>query len=141
MARRTPPRMPCRCGSGLLYARCCGPLHEGAPAPGAAALMRSRYCAYALERVDYLIQTTHPEGPHWQPDRARWRASLRDWCRATRFLGLELLAVDEALPQEEASVTFRATLSQGAQDISFTERSRFRRHEGRWKYLMAMETQ
>jgi SEC-C motif-containing protein len=103
--------------------------------------MRSRYCAYALERVDYLIQTTHPEGPHWQPDRARWRASLRDWCRATRFLGLELLAVDEALPQEEASVTFRATLSQGAQDISFTERSRFRRHEGRWKYLMAMETQ
>jgi SEC-C motif-containing protein len=51
----------CPCGSGYLYPDCCGPLHDGeAPAPTAMALMRSRYCAFALGRAGYLLDTWHP---------------------------------------------------------------------------------
>ena len=43
---------PCPCESGLTYIACCGLWHaglsEGHFAPGAEALMRSRYSAYVL---------------------------------------------------------------------------------------------
>ena len=32
----------CPCGSGISYRDCCGPLHQGKPAPTPEALMRSR---------------------------------------------------------------------------------------------------
>ena len=56
--------MHCPCGRGA-YAHCCGPLHAGAPAADAEALMRSRYSAYALGLADYLLATWHPSTrPH-----------------------------------------------------------------------------
>jgi len=45
------PRLPvaaCPCGSGTAYAACCEPMHQGAPALTAEALMRSRYSAFVL---------------------------------------------------------------------------------------------
>jgi len=51
----------CACKSGLPYADCCAPYHEGALAPTAEALMRSRYSAYALGLEAYLLATWHPE--------------------------------------------------------------------------------
>ena len=47
MPSRSAPR-DCPCHSGLRYAACCGPLHEGArEADTPEALMRSRYAAFA----------------------------------------------------------------------------------------------
>ena len=56
----------CPCGSGLPYAGCCGPLHQGERvAETAEALMRSRYSAFAVGDVAYLVRTWHPAGrPH-----------------------------------------------------------------------------
>jgi SEC-C motif-containing protein len=51
---------PCPCGNNAGYARCCGPLHDGAVAQTAEMLMRSRYSAYVLKREDYLLATWHP---------------------------------------------------------------------------------
>ena len=43
------------------YDACCGPLHRGErPAATAVALMRSRFTAFALGDVDYLLATWHP---------------------------------------------------------------------------------
>jgi SEC-C motif domain protein len=50
----------CPCGAGPSYDRCCGPLHDGAPAPTAEALMRSRYSAFAVGRADHLFRSWHP---------------------------------------------------------------------------------
>ena len=50
----------CPCGSGNLLDACCGHYHAGHPAPCATALMRSRYSAYVLGLVDYLVATTLP---------------------------------------------------------------------------------
>jgi len=46
--------MDCPCGRGR-YADCCGPLHAGMPAADAEALMRSRYSAYALGFVLFMV--------------------------------------------------------------------------------------
>ena len=53
-------RGPCPCGSLQSYERCCQRWHEGEAAPGAEALMRSRYAAYVLKLDAYLLATWHP---------------------------------------------------------------------------------
>lgn len=132
---RLPANAPCRCGSGRSYGACCGPLHQGQAPQGVEALMRSRYSAYALGLVEYLIKSTHPEGPHWREDRGLWRRELHQWCKQADFTSLEVLQVEEEPLAQEAFVTFFAQLRDAERDLSFAERSRFVRHEGRWKYL------
>src|SRR3546814_13039588 len=73
----------CPCGSKYSYAQCCKPLHEGAPAVDAEALMRSRYSAYALSMVSYLLRS-------WDEST---RPALReaDFDPAKRWLGLRIV--------------------------------------------------
>lgn len=94
--------------------------------------MRSRFSAYALELFDYIISTTHPDGPHFEDDVVRWHLQLKDFSSQTLFEGLELLEAKEGPLQ--AQVAFRAHLSQQGRDASFSELSLFVRHEGRWLY-------
>src|SRR5699024_8297886 len=55
------PSTPFPCGSFRAYGECCGALLAGTPAADAEHLMRARYCAYVLQREDYLLDTWHPE--------------------------------------------------------------------------------
>lgn len=124
---------PCPCHSGQKYKRCCAPFHGGAPAPDPTTLMRSRYAAYALGLVEYVLATTDPRGPQAERDRAAWAASVADFSRRTRFEGLEVQ--DAHTSGDEGQVRFRARLTQGGRDASFTERSLFVRRDGRWLYV------
>ena len=94
--------------------------------------MRSRYCAYALGLVDYIVETTEPDSPAWDPSPS-WRDDIARFCTNTRFLRLEIL--DAPAPDGAVgAVVFRASLEQGGQPASFTERSRFVQRGGRWRY-------
>ena len=59
----------CPCGHSIdgkrwSYELCCGPLHRRqAHAPTAEALMRSRFSAFSLGHVDYLLATHRPPVP------------------------------------------------------------------------------
>ena len=135
MTRIPRPNGPCPCRSGAKYKKCCRPLHKGAEPPSAEALMRSRFCAYALGLVGYLMETTHPDGPNWNVDAVAWRADLAAWCAQTRFESLEIESTRDNPLTGESWVRFRAGLSGGGRDLSFVEESRFVRHEGRLKYI------
>ncbi|MCA8925644.1 MAG: SEC-C domain-containing protein [Planctomycetes bacterium] len=126
------PNAPCPCHSGAKFKKCCRPLHRGAPAESPVALMRSRYAAYALGDVSYLQLTTDPEGAHYRPDTAAWEIELRHYCARTAFEGLEVREHGE--DGDTGWVLFHARLRQGDDDLSFSERSSFRRHDGRWLY-------
>ncbi len=124
----TPPK-ECPCDSGLPYARCCGPLHTGAPAPDAKALMRSRYSAYVLGNADYL--------------RASWHASTRPAHlslagapgQRTVWLGLKVESHASTGP-DTAEVVFTARLRAGGGSAQrMHERSRFVRQDGHWFYV------
>jgi SEC-C motif domain protein len=123
------PNDLCPCGSGLKYKKCCRVLHNGSPAQSPEALMRSRYTAYALDKVTYIMQTTHPDSPHFRSNEESWRVELEAFSQNTHFAGLQILATDGD------TVTFRAILFNDGKDVSFTERSLFVQHEGRWLYL------
>ena len=49
----------CPCGKGL-YKDCCEPLHSGKTrAVHAEQLMRSRYSAFALQQIGYIVKLQH----------------------------------------------------------------------------------
>ncbi|HEY9777773.1 MAG TPA: YchJ family metal-binding protein [Planktothrix sp.] len=98
----------------------------------ALTLMRSRYCAYARNLSDYIIATTHCDNKAFQSDTGKWKRELTDFSRNTKFDGLKILEfVDDF---EIPTVTFTATLRQGDQDATFTEKSYFKKENGRWLY-------
>jgi SEC-C motif-containing protein len=132
-----PPRSAdaaCPCGSGRKFKRCCLRLHRGATAATPEALMRSRYAAYAVGDVDYIIATTDPNGPQFQADRSTWARSIAAFSAGTRFEKLEIRAVGPIV-DERGEVEFFARLSRDGDDVSFVERSVFVRRDGRWMYV------
>jgi len=94
--------------------------------------MRSRYAAYALNKPDYIIQTTHPAHPEFQNDHFKWTYEISLFCRTTQFKGLDILEFIDG--SSNASVTFHAHLYQDVQEISFVEKSVFKKLHERWLY-------
>ena len=119
---KKPPHL-CPCDSDLPYAQCCQPYHAGSAAPTPEALMRSRYSAYVLGLLDYLLAT-------WHPSTAPGDLELD----AVKWLGLEVKA---AAAQGDAGVVefvARYRDSSGrAQRLH--EISRFVRESGCWRYI------
>lgn len=124
--------MKCPCKSGLLYEECCGPYHAGRPAPTPLALMRSRYSGYALQKFDYIIDTSHPDLQRFHHPISQWRQGIVDFSRQTSFDDLKITEVD--VGDKEGFVTFKACLSQNGKDVSFMEKSRFEKKDGKWLY-------
>lgn len=122
------PSDACPCGSTLPYAGCCGRWHGGAQhlqAPDAQALMRSRYCAFVLERGDYLLAT-------WAPTT---RPAQIDFEPGLRWLGLQVRAWRQ-LDDAHAEVEFVARGKLGGRAHRLHETSRFARDAtGRWLYV------
>ncbi|MEY8877068.1 MAG: YchJ family protein [Leptothrix sp. (in: b-proteobacteria)] len=119
---------PCPCGGPGRYADCCGRYHAGAlhlQAPDAASLMRSRYSAFVLDRLDYLLATWHPST---RP------ADLTPNEPGLRWLGLEVRR-QKSLDADHAEVEFVARSKLGGRAQRLHETSRFVREAGRWFYV------
>ena len=125
----------CPCGRGI-YRSCCEPLHRGEKrAETAEQLMRSRYSAFVLAEVEYLL-ATHPE-----PDRDETvrRNELMRSCRQTRWQGLKIRDVQGGgCDDMEGTVMFEARYRGGV----LKETSLFQRRngspEGDWLYVRAV---
>jgi len=82
------------------------------------------------------MKTTHPASPHRLRDADRWRKEIARFCGQTTFEDLTIHEDSES--EMEAHVRFTATLTQGDQDATFTEDSRFLMLDGQWRYLSAI---
>ncbi|MCZ4288152.1 YchJ family protein [Hoeflea alexandrii] len=121
---------PCPCGSALDLYACCGRFHAGEPAPTAEALMRSRYAAYALGRLDYIAATCAGQAAAAFDLKEAERSQL-----GTRWLGLEISGTRKGRAvDDEGTVSFIARYSHNGAGGELRETSRFRRIEGRWLY-------
>ena len=123
----------CPCSSGKTYQKCCAIYHEGKEPETVVALMRSRYSAYALNNVDYIVRTTHPRHPAVSENLNLWKEEILKFSLNTDFEGLEILDSKE-LP-DRATVVFIARLNQEGEDATFTERSFFAKVDGKWLYV------
>ena len=123
---------PCPCTSKKPYDRCCGPFHAGTAAPETAELlMRSRFSAYALGKVDYLI-STRPEAKRGEED----REELARYCKSVTCVGLKIVGKEKGgREDEEGIVTFHASLQVNGRRSLHIETSSFIREHGKWVYL------
>jgi SEC-C motif-containing protein len=117
----------CPCNSGLKYKKCCKAYHDGKVAKNALLLMRSRYSAYACGEYRYIIKTTH------ESTRDSNFQSVKEFSKQTSFQNLEIIEFIDG--EEEAYVTFKASLLSNGKDSSFTEKSRFLNEKNIWYYV------
>lgn len=117
----------CPCGTGRAYTDCCGPLHAGAcPAPTAVALMRSRFSAFAVGDVDYLLTS-------WHPDTRPADLTLDETITWRR---LQIVDTDAGGGADDTGVVeFRAQYVHGGVRHILHERSRFERVKDQWRYV------
>lgn len=117
----------CPCLSGSRYSECCGPFHAGtAAAPTAERLMRSRYSAYAVGDVDYLLRSWHPQ--------TRPGELVLD--PAVRWYRLDILATARGgMLDTDGTVEFRAHYKSEDGAGSQHETSHFVRYSGAWVYV------
>lgn len=124
----------CPCGSQKKYKKCCKPFHDNTTLPKTALeLMKSRYCAFAVGKSEYIISTTHKDNVDFKSDIKSWNEDILDFCKNTKFEKLEILEfIDE---QTQSFVTFKVTLFQDGNDVSFCEKSRFLKIDEKWLYV------
>lgn len=89
--------------------------------------MRSRYTAYALADVDYLLSSWHAST---RPPPAQLRGHA-----TPNWVGLQLLGNWPGEDVDEAFVEFEARYREAGHLVTLHEVSRFRREAGRWYYL------
>ena len=120
----------CPCLSGASYGSCCGPLHRGeALPPSAERLMRSRFSAYVMGNVRYLLATWHPTTKpstlELDPDQ-KWY--LLDVVHTSRGGMLDT----------QGTVEFTAKYRYAGRAGEQHENSRFVKEKRRWFYLDAL---
>ena len=119
-------KFECPCGSGKDLADCCGTWHAGLAlglhAPTPESLMRSRYSAYVLGLIDYLMAT-------WHASTAPGDLELQP----VKWLGLEVLHAASSGDVGVVEFVARCKISGRAERMH--ELSRFVREQGRWYYI------
>jgi SEC-C motif domain protein len=119
----------CPCGSALELAACCGPVLDGTrPAPTPESLMRSRYTAFVRRDAEYLTRS-HAAPPPKDP--AAFARSLHD----ITWLDLTVHSAEAGATDDEGFVSFTARTVERDAVVAMSERSRFVREGGVWRYV------
>jgi SEC-C motif-containing protein len=117
----------CPCGSSLAFDDCCGPILAGTPAATPEALIRSRYSAFVLGKLDHVERTHAPE-IRGDFNRAEAERTITE----VEWLGLEVRNARE--DGDNGSVEFAIRFRRNEQDLSQYEVADFRRIDGQWFY-------
>jgi len=123
----------CYCGEAKPFSDCCEPIIKGEePAQTAEQLMRSRYSAYVVVDVKYLIATTYPT-----QQKNFDEADIRAWAIANQWQKLEVIATKKGeFNEEDGEVEFKASYINdiGTPQIHH-EKSTFVKENDQWYYL------
>ena len=90
--------------------------------------MRSRYSAYALGLIEYIMATTHPNNSDAAIALSDWQNSIAEFSKDTQFIRLNILEFIDG--EDESYVTFEAGFNHG----TMKEKSRFLKVDGKWLY-------
>ena len=118
----------CPCNSGKKYKKCCQIYHKGCYPKDALTLMKSRYSAFVIGEVKYIISTST-----FQKDYQDLK-NFSDGCDFKKLTIIEFEDIDSIDSSKEAFVTFKADIFCDGQDNSFCEKSRFVYIDGKWLY-------
>ena len=151
---------PCPCGglattstasSSIPYKDCCEPLHDAALATEYVEsplcktpldVLRSRYTAFLMRNVGYIICTTHPTCRDYEDDKVSWAKGFDKDGMFDSFDFINLEVLDEEVSNDnehEAYISFQVTLQRKEKEDERTiikERSLFLQDptKGTWTY-------
>jgi len=110
----------------------CMPLLRGERlASTPAELMASRYVAYRVGAIDYLVESNDPKTRD-QID----RKAAEEWSERAKFHGLEIVNTAAGGPDDDVGeVEFIARYTIKGAQHTHHERSQFRRIDGRWYFV------
>ena len=116
----------------------CLPFIRGEKLPETAAeLMASRYVAYSLAEVDYILATHEPE-TSGETD----REATEDWAKKSKFHGLKILETKLGERGDDTGeVEFEALFTADGTEHVHHERSTFVRKDGRWYFAEGVQVQ
>ncbi len=115
----------CPCGHINSYQLCCMPLHKGEiMADNPEQLMRSRYSAYVMQEIDYLLSTTHPRMRYLHA-----RVDIENWATANSWERLEIITT------LKNTVEFKAYFRHKNKLHIHHEISDFELENDRWYYV------
>tara|TARA_B110000908_G_C10173126_1_gene411913 strand:+ start:324 stop:722 length:399 start_codon:yes stop_codon:yes gene_type:complete len=121
--------MRCPCDSNITYALCCGLFIDKHHQPKSAeALMRSRYCAYYFNHIDYIMKTMR--------GKPLMGFSKKDVLDTNSFINWQSLEIIEAT---ENTVEFKAVcLTEDGNSSTLHEISMFKQKNAQWFYIGAL---
>jgi SEC-C motif domain protein len=120
---------PCPCGTGKIYDICCGIFICKQQLPATPeALMRSRYTAYNLLDIDYIIKTMR------QPAADQFDANIAyEWAKKAKWTGLNIIKTSQDANQ--GIVEFIASYTFDNKQHVLHEISQFHLDNGQWYYI------
>lgn len=119
----------CPCGSSADFEACCQPYHAGKLPETAEKLMRSRYSAFCVKNVDYIIATTVPNQQSLlnKDDLQAWADGM-NWTRL-------VVKNHNKVGKRHAQVHFQAYFDNGQGEQVHDELSAFVKVGERWYFL------
>jgi SEC-C motif-containing protein len=127
---------PCACGSGRLASECCLPvIRRERIATTAEELMRSRYVAFVIGDVDWIMDSHHSTTVG-EID----RDEVEKWSTGSEWLGLRIRDTEGGgADDDEGVVSFRARYKVQGQQVDHLEHARFEREGGEWRFHSVVE--
>lgn len=121
----------CYCQSGKDYTQCCEPFHLRDKIPETAEqLMRSRYSAYQLVNIAYIVETTVPNQQKFLAQLA-----MKEWGESTKWAGLHIVKHLPNLSKIHSQVEFKAFFETEDGRQVHHEISLFVKIEYRWFFV------
>lgn len=127
--------MKCPCGKNETYSNCCEVVHNDiCNAKTAEQLMRSRYSAFTLGLIDYLMQSHHSST---RPTSEKQEIEV--WAKSVQWIGLDVIRKQKGGEADlDGTVEFKAFFKEGKKTRVIHERSQFVKESGCWYYLDAL---
>jgi len=121
----------CYCGSNNDFEVCCKPFIDGEKIPATAVdLMKSRYSAYVIKDIDYIVETTHPG-----VRKSFSKAVTKEWAEASTFTSLEIIELENGNQEDKQGIVeFKACYNEGGSSHVHHEKSLFEKVEDKWFY-------
>lgn len=130
--------MRCPCSSDLSLGHCCGAIISGKkPASTAEQLMRSRYTAFCMADIDYLIATMRNKATeNFDP------ISTKKWAERVKWIDLKIIETRQGQTDDTIGwVEFKARYKESGKMHCIHELSEFHKIEGNWYYTSGQHLQ
>lgn len=132
MAKKNQLEQPCFCGSLQTYSTCCYIGHTNiTEVLTAEQLMRSRYSAYVMANIEYLMKSHHSST---RPEKEK--DEILNWTKGVEWVRLEVINTSYGLESDiEGAVEFKAYFKENGIVSVIHENSKFVKENQHWVYL------